>query len=146
MKPNVNTINNKLAKSALLLLGASVLVAAAFGAGAYYSAVRQNESNERDEAAIDRVMDARRANLIIQCLNRGREAEAKHYLAVAFVDDVNATKSLSQDASPEAAPEIRVALAQFARDQRAHPEFYSAAKSVPQSSPSIQIARQTTRP
>jgi hypothetical protein len=147
MKPNLKNLKNRLMANALLLSGAVALVAAAFGAGASYSsAIQQTESNERDLAAIERIVEARQANHILQCLNRGHETEVKQYLKYTFLDNVRIAESLTEDASPAAAAELKIALAQLVRDARAHPESYALAKAAAPTSPSIQIARHATRP
>jgi hypothetical protein len=146
MKPNVNENKTGLAQKGLLLVGAATIIAAAFAAGAYSNAVRQSESFEPNDAVMSRLLDARRSNLIIQCLNRGHEAEAKQYLQVSFADDVHAAERLVEGATPGAVAEFKVALALLARDEKAHPEFYAIAKPAAPSSPSMQIARHLAKP
>lgn len=145
MKSNVKNNRKGLAQLSLLLLGACVLAATILGAGAYSEAQRQTESSERDAMMVDRLIQARRANLLLQCLTHGKDAEARRMLTVTLVDNLQEAKALTQSATPGAVAEALCAIKMLERDEKAHPELYAALKPTAQSPHSIQIARHETK-
>ena len=141
MKSNVNENRKGLLRLSLLLLGACVLAATIMGAGAYSKAQRETESSERDSMMLDRLMQARRANLLLQCLTRGKDAEARQLLTVTLTDNLQQAKALTFSATPGAAAEALCAIKILERNEKADPELYAALKPVAQSPRTIQIAR-----
>lgn len=142
MKTNVNNLKSGLTRVVLPLLGVCVIAATAFGVGAYTQSVGQIERNEQDEVLMSRLMDARRSSMVLQCINRGQETEAKRCLKATFADDMRVAELLVKDASPAAAGECKAAMAQMARVEKMHPEYYATGT---QPSSSIQLARHVTR-
>ena len=141
MKSNVNNNRKGLVRLSLLSLAACVLVATIVGMGAYSEAQRQTESSERDAMMLDRLMQARRANLLLQCLSRGNDAVARQLLTATLTDDLQQAKAMTQTATPGVVAEALCAIKILERDEKAHPELYAALKPTAQSPQGIQLAR-----
>lgn len=125
----------------LLLLGACVLAAGTIGATAYSEAERQTEASERDTQMLDRLIQARHANLLLQCLTRGKDAEARQLLTATLNDNLQEAKALTQTTTPGAVAEALCAIKILERDQITHPELYAGLKTVGRASQTMQIAR-----
>jgi hypothetical protein len=145
MKSNVNNNRKGLVRLSLLLLGTCVLTATMLGAGAYSEAQQQTESNERDALMLDRLMEARRANLLLQCLSRGKDVEARQLLTATLNDDLQEAKAMTQTATPGAVTQALCAIKILERDEKAHPELYASLKPAALSPHSIQLARHETK-
>ena len=141
MKSNVNQNRKGLVRLSLLLLGTGVLAAAILGAGAYSRTEKQTERCEQDSIMLDRLMQARRANLLIHCLSKGRDTEARQMLTATLTDDLQQAKALTLSVNPEIVAQALCAIKILERDEKTHPELYAALKPVAQLPRSIQIAR-----
>jgi|HubBroStandDraft_6_1064221.scaffolds.fasta_scaffold411722_2 hypothetical protein len=140
MKSNENKKQNKLAGKLLLLSGVLLVAAAAAGAGFFAKSIRQLDAGQRDEAALNRVLEARMLNVLIQEINTGHEAEARKYLNIMMASDTREAKLLAASADPVTGAEVKVALAQFAKAEKAHPGYYSITDNVKPAG-NMQIAR-----
>jgi len=140
MKSNINENRNRLALKLLLLTGVFVVAAAAFGAGVYSNSLREIDSRAQDSMVLDRLMEASKFDLLLQKLNTGKAGEARQLLKIALADDLKEANRLAANANPTAVAQVKVALADIAREQKAHPDYYAVEQSR-HSSGSMQIAR-----
>jgi hypothetical protein len=140
MKPNVNQNRNGLARKLLLVCGVFVVTATVVGAGMYSNSVREIDSSGQDSTVLDRLVQARKFNLLIQELNSGHVAEARRFLNIALASDIRQVNRQAATANPTTAAEAKFALAEFARAEKAHPKYYTVEQRV-KAPVILQIAR-----
>lgn len=139
MKSNNNEKRKGVSLPFVIVSGILMLGAMAGGAAMYAKTIQDMENHEQDLAALDRLVQARKFNLVIQDLNRGKIAEARQFLSSAFASDLReANKMTVSDA--RAAAEVKTVLGSFARNIKAHPEYYEMAE-LDKPAKNLQIAR-----
>lgn len=140
MKSNQNENGKRLARKLLLVSGVIALAMTAGTAREFARVLRQTEKSEQDVAVLDRLLEARRLNVLIHQLNSGHTAEAHRFLNTAFAADLRVAEKLGATANPSAAGEVKCALAQFAKDEKVHPDYYAVAQ-VKTTPSNLQLAR-----
>ena len=146
MKPNVNNNQNRLARMFLLLSGVFVVTAAAVGTEIYSNSIQRIERAEQDSAVLDRLAQASRLYVLVHELNNGHTAEARQFVKLALAGEMRQAQKLAATANPAAVAEVQVTLAQLARDEKAHPEYYALDQTKGLKARSIQIARHDVKP
>jgi hypothetical protein len=141
MKSNVNKNQNRLMLKLLLLSGVFVVAATAIGARLYSTSIQEAEHCQQDEAMLDRLVQARKFDLLIQELNSGHTAEARRFLNIMFASDIQQANKLVATAGPTTAAEAKFTLADFARAEKAHPEYYAVEQNAKTPVGSVQLAR-----
>ena len=140
MKSNNNENRNRLARKLLLLGGVLIVAATASGMMIYSNSLREIESRAQDSMVLDRLVEATKFNLLIQQLNKSKAPEARQFLKIALADDLREADRLAANANPETVAELAFTMAEIARAERAHPEYYAVKQPV-HSARVVQIVR-----